>query len=176
MSIDIICLLLLAFAAFKGYRKGLIVAIVSFAGFFIGLAAAIKLSAAVTGSWKPANPWIPCLAFFLIFIFTSWLVGLAGKLLHKGAEIMMAGPIIRIGGAIVYILTYAFIISLFLFFASSAGLADPKTFSSSLAFRHLEPVGIGLVDGLGQWIPFFRGMFGQLLDFFEGINRELMSH
>ena len=42
MAIDIIFLVLLAMAAFKGFRRGFIVAIFSFLAIVIGLAAAIK--------------------------------------------------------------------------------------------------------------------------------------
>ncbi len=44
MFIDIIVFILLIIAVFKGLSKGLIVAVFSFLGFFIGLAAALKLS------------------------------------------------------------------------------------------------------------------------------------
>ncbi len=44
MLIDIIVVILLVMAIFKGLRKGLIVAVFSFLAFLIGLAAALKLS------------------------------------------------------------------------------------------------------------------------------------
>ena len=47
MLIDIIAFILLLVAAFKGLRKGLIVAVFSFLAFIIGLAAALKLSTAM---------------------------------------------------------------------------------------------------------------------------------
>jgi membrane protein required for colicin V production len=49
MTIDLIYLLILVAAAFKGFRQGMVLAAFSFVAFFIGLAAAIKLSAVVAG-------------------------------------------------------------------------------------------------------------------------------
>ena len=49
MVIDIILLILLAFAIIKGYRNGFVVAIFSFLAIVIGLAAAMKLSTWVAG-------------------------------------------------------------------------------------------------------------------------------
>lgn len=175
MSIDLICLLILAFAAFNGYRKGLISAVVSFTGFFIGLAAAIKLSATVASRFNPGSIWTPFLTFLMVFLISAWLVNLLGRLLHQVADKMMAGPLNRIGGIFMYLLTYLLIISFFLFFAGKTGIIPPHSFSSSIACRYLEPLGRILLDGLGHWIPLFRGLFGQLLDFFEGINKDLTS-
>lgn len=173
MIIDLVFLLLLALAAFKGYRKGLIIAAASFAGYFIGLAAAMKLSAAVAAKLAPANPWIPFFSFLLVFIITAWLVSLLGRTLHKGADMIMAGPLNRAGGMLVYLFTYALIISLFLFFLLHIGWLPEKTVSESRSARHLEPLGRNAFESLGHWIPLFRDMFSELLDFFEGINNEL---
>ncbi len=67
-SIDVICLVLLALAIYKGFQKGLIVAVFAFLGIFIGLAAALKLSAMlakalgnythIAASWLPF--WLFC--------------------------------------------------------------------------------------------------------------------
>ena len=45
MWIDIVFLVLVIVAVVKGIRRGIIMAIFSFAGWFIGIAAALKLSA-----------------------------------------------------------------------------------------------------------------------------------
>ena len=47
MFIDTLFLLAMIAALFKGYTKGLVVAVFSFAAIIIGLAAALKLSSAV---------------------------------------------------------------------------------------------------------------------------------
>jgi membrane protein required for colicin V production len=47
LSIDIIYIIILAMAALKGFRQGMVVAAFSFVAFFVGLAAAVKLSAIV---------------------------------------------------------------------------------------------------------------------------------
>jgi len=47
MFVDVIFVILMVMALFKGYTRGLIVAVFSFGAFLIGLAAALKLSAVV---------------------------------------------------------------------------------------------------------------------------------
>ena len=56
MAIDIIFLVLLAMAAFKGFRRGFIVAIFSLLAIVIGLAAAIKFSVLVS-AWPWRRIW-----------------------------------------------------------------------------------------------------------------------
>ena len=67
MWIDVVFLLLLVMAVFRGLRHGLIIAVVSALAFLIGLAAAIKLSATVAGYLKNnmhmSTRWLPVLAF-----------------------------------------------------------------------------------------------------------------
>ena len=72
MAIDILTLYCFAMAAFKGYRRGLIVAIFSFLGIVIGIAAALKFSVVVAG-WFQNNTnigsqWLPFISFILVMI------------------------------------------------------------------------------------------------------------
>ena len=71
MFIDIIGLILLVWATFKGLRNGFVVAVFSFLAFIIGLAAALKLSA-VAAEYLGSNisigeRWLPFIAFALVF-------------------------------------------------------------------------------------------------------------
>jgi len=87
MFIDIIVVVLLVIAIFKGISKGLIIGIFSFLAVIIGLAAAIKLSA-VAASYLGDNVnisqrWLPVIAFAVVFIVVILLVRLGAKALKK---------------------------------------------------------------------------------------------
>ena len=93
MVIDIIVLLLLVLAIFKGYTKGLVVAVFSFLAFIIGLAAALKLSTLVADYLGTATSissrWLPFLAFTLVFIAVILLVRLGAKLIEGSLRLAM---------------------------------------------------------------------------------------
>ena len=55
MWIDVLFLILLLWAVFKGLRHGLIIAVVSALAFILGLAAAMKLSATLAGYLGASN-------------------------------------------------------------------------------------------------------------------------
>src|SRR6476469_6874742 len=119
MLIDIIAFILLLVAAFKGLRKGFIVAIFSFLAFFIGLAAALKLSA-VTATYigttvSVSQRWLPFLAFLLVFLIVVLLVRLGARLLQGIVQTIMLGWLNRLGGFFFYALLYFFIYSVLLF-------------------------------------------------------------
>ncbi|HAI82608.1 MAG TPA: colicin V production protein, partial [Chitinophagaceae bacterium] len=72
MIIDILLLIILSWALWKGVTRGLFIAVASFLGFIVGLAAALKLSAWLA-QWLQqqtgwSGSWLPFLAFLLIML------------------------------------------------------------------------------------------------------------
>ena len=90
MLIDIIFLFIIVAALIKGYSKGLIVAVFSFAALIIGLAAALKLSS-VVASWLQTSTsisgyWLPFLSFALVMIAVIFIVKLGAKFVEKTVQ------------------------------------------------------------------------------------------
>lgn len=171
MIIDVIFLFLLAFALFKGLRKGLIVALFSLIAFIAGLAAALKLSTIVAARLSEhigsSARWLPLVSFMLVFIAVALLVSLMGRLLQKTFETVMLGWANRLGGALFYLLLYSIFYSIFLFYAVQLHLVSDETIKASLTFNYLQPLAPYIMDRLGSIIPFFKNMFYQLQQFFE---------
>jgi membrane protein required for colicin V production len=106
MIIDVIVVILLVLALIQGYRRGLIVAVFSLVSFIVGLAAAIKLSAAVANhlghAVKVSDKWLPVVSFAIVFIVVVFLVRLGARAIQKLTEAMMLGWANRLGGIILY--------------------------------------------------------------------------
>ena len=170
MLIDIITIVLLLLAIFKGLRKGLVVAVFSFVAYFIGLAAALKLStvmAAYIGSnVEVSQRWLPFLAFFIIFVLVILLVRLGAKAIEAALRMMLLGWLNRLGGVLVYALLYLFIFSILLFYATQMQLIKQQTINASVSYGRIEPLAPKLIEILGTAVPFFRHLFDQLLQFF----------
>ncbi len=173
MIIDLIFLALMGLAIFKGYSKGLVIALFSIAGFIIGLAAAIKLSAVVANKiaagTNSSGPWLPFISFLIVFVGAMFLVRLGAKLVQKAVQAVMLGWVNRIAGAVFYALLYAIILSIFLFYINQLHLFSADTFASSKAYPYLKPLGPYVINSLGAVIPWFKNMFAQLQDFFSGM-------
>lgn len=173
MTIDIIFFVLMALAVFKGYSKGFIVALFSVVGFFIGLAAALKLSSYVaqqlSGSLSVSSKWLPVLSFMLVFIAVLLLVRLGARMIQGGVEMVMLGWLNRIAGIVLFALLYSILYSVFLFYAVQLKLFSEETIATSNIYNYIQPLGPKLIDSLGTIIPWFKDMFAQLQQFFETV-------
>ena len=171
MLIDVVAFILLLIAAFKGLRKGLIVAVFSFVAFIIGLAAALKLSTAMADyigkNVDVSQRWLPFIAFIIVFLIVVLLVRLGARLLEGGVKMVMLGWLNRIGGLLFYVLIYFFIYSILLFYSTQLHLLKPETIDASATYGYIAPFGPKVMDVLGSVIPFFGNMFDELLQFFE---------
>ena len=175
--IDIIFVVILVIAVIKGLRKGLAVALFSIVAFIIGLAAAIKLSAAVAVYLEKnialSNRWLPVISFLVVFIVVVVLVNLGGKVVEKTFEMAFLGWVNRIGGAIFYVLLYTLIFSILLFYAEKMHFIKQETVSNSIAYPYLKPWGPAVINTLGKIIPLFKDSFQQLESFFESLSDKI---
>lgn len=175
MIIDIIFLLLIALACYKGYTKGFIIAIFSVLGFIIGLAAALKLSTTVAAKLSEhtnLGKWLPVLSFLLVFIGVVVLVNIAGKLIQKTFESIMLGWANRIAGIILYTILYSIIFSVFIFYAVQLLFIKIETLQTSLTYPYLQPLGPKVIGGFGIVIPWFKNMFAELEAFFGTFTKQ----
>ena len=174
MVIDIAFFILMILAIFKGFRKGLIIALFSVIGFIIGLAAALKLSSYVamrlSESLSSGSKWLPVISFVLVFLAVVILVHLGGRLLQKSVEMIMLGWLNRLGGIIIYVLLYSIVLSIFIFYASMVQLIKPETLADSMIYPYIRDLGPKVIDGLGTIIPWFKNMFTDLQNFFSNIK------
>ena len=177
MLIDIIFVILIVIACVKGYKKGFIVAIFSFAALFIGLAAALKLSAIVANHLKDIDhsysKWIPFISFAIVFIGAVLLVRIVAKLIQKTVETILLGWANRLGGIIIYALLYTLTLSIFLFYAAKVHLIEDNTIQASVVYPYIKTWGPKTINEFARLIPFFKNMFGQLENFFNGVSNKI---
>ncbi|CAN5687534.1 hypothetical protein BH10BAC2_BH10BAC2_03980 [soil metagenome] len=173
MFIDIIALIILAMAIFKGYSRGLIVSILSFLAILIGLAAAMKFSVAVA-AWLNDNTsigsqWLPFVAFIIIMIGVILVLRWIANLAEAAIEIVLMGWLNKLGGIILYVLLYMMVYSIILFYATQMGLLKEETLQASQTYAIIEPWGSKAINALGYIIPFFKDMFTDLQQFFGSV-------
>ncbi|HMH22590.1 MAG TPA: CvpA family protein [Puia sp.] len=174
MLIDILFLLIMLMAVFSGLRRGLILAVFSGLGFVVGLAAAIKLSATVAAwlkdSMNVSVRWLPVLAFAGVFVLVVLLVRWGGRLLEAAIDLAMMGWINKLGGVLLYAALYSIVLSVLLFYAVQVKIIPVHTISSSVTYPFIRPWGPVVIDGFARVLPFFKGMFTQLEDFFGRLS------
>ena len=177
MLIDLIFVVMLLWAVFKGYTKGFIIAVFSLLALVVGVAAAIKFSA-VTASWLKSSihagtKWLPIIAFIGVFLVVVLLVRLGAKALEKTVELAMLGWANRLAGILLYIVLYMVLLSVGLFYAEKIHLIADKTIADSKTYPFIRPWGPRVVDGIGRVIPFFSNMFHELEAFFAHVSDKI---
>jgi membrane protein required for colicin V production len=177
MVIDVVFLLFMVMAVFKGLRQGFIIAIFSAVAWIIGLAAAIKLSAVVAGYGREhtaiSSRWLPVLAFVLVFLAVVIGVRAGAKLIEKAVDLALLGWLNKLAGVLLYAVIYTIILSVLLFYAVQLHLVATATLSSSVTYPYIRHWGPVVIDEFGKFVPWFKGMFTQLEDFFGRLGNKL---
>ena len=170
MTIDVLFLLFMVMAIFRGFRQGFIIAIFSAISLIVGLAAAIKLSATVANaSWVPrhlSSRWLPVLAFLMVFVGVVIIVRLGARLAEKAVDLALIGWLNKLAGVILYAALYTVILSVLLFYAVQVHLIARTTMASSVTYPFIRPWGPVVINEFGKFVPWFEGMFARLEDFF----------
>lgn len=176
MLIDLIFLILMALAIFKGISKGFIVAVFSLLAFIIGLAAALKLAAVVAvhlhEKMNVSGFWLPFLSFLIVFIAVVLIIRLGAALLKKAVSIAFLGWADSLAGIVLYAIMYLMAFSVILFFATRLGFISASVQASSHTYSFIEPFGPTVMNWLGKAIPFFSHMFSDLSRFFERVSQQ----
>jgi len=177
MLIDIVFLTAIAIGAIKGIQRGFVVAIFSIVAIIIGLAAAIKLSAAAAAyaenSVNISGKWLPVISFLIVFLAVVLLVRLGAKFIQKSIQIAFLGWLDRLAGAILYVLLYCIVLSVLMFFTEQLELIKNETIAESKGYPWIRPIGPYVINGIGVITPFFQDMFRELQDFFEKVSKQL---
>jgi len=175
MLIDILFIICMVFALFKGYRNGFIVAVFSLVAIIVGLAAAMKLSVYVAKQLgehtSVSQSWLPFISFALVMIAVVILIRLGATAIQKIAELVLLGWLNKLAGIVLYAVLYMLVLSVLLFFAEKLHLLGPDTIAASKVYGFIQPWGPKIIDGMGQLIPLFSDMFESLSSFFESVGK-----
>src|SRR5919206_1988653 len=153
MFLDIIALVLVIIAVFKGLSRGLVVGLFSFIGFIVGLAAALKLSSVVASfigsSVNVPSRILPVLAFLAVFFVVVLLIRLGARIIEKVLQVSMLGWLNRLGGVVFYMLIYLFIFSVVLFYAEQLHVIKPETTKASVTYPFVHTIAPKMMSIMG---------------------------
>ena len=116
--LDLILVVPVAWLAYKGFKKGLIIEIFSLLALLAGVYGGVHFSdfttEFLTEDFKFTSEYMPVIAFGLTFILIVVIVYYVGKLLEKSAKIMALSIVNKISGAAFGMMKALLILSLFL--------------------------------------------------------------
>lgn len=163
--VDIVILVFLLVGAVTGFRKGLLMEIISIAAFFLAIFLGIQLLdwgiVMLSDYIDGYDNLLPIISFTLIFIGVLVLTHMVGKAVKKILDMTLLGSLDDIAGSLLGIAKWALFISIFFWIYHSFGgsLSEDKTKASYL----YEPI----VSFAPMLFDLVSGFFPHFMDFFE---------
>lgn len=160
---DIVILIVLAWGAFKGFRKGFIMEIVSVLALFLGILGAFKLLHFgmdwLDEYFEISGQLLPFVSFILLFIGIVILVNLLGKSVKKILDMALLGGFDSLAGAIIGIIKWAFGLSLLVWLSESFNVGPSEEITeSSIFYPFIETMAPNVLDFLSGILPFANGL------------------
>lgn len=112
--IDVVIFAALLFAAYSGFKKGLIIELFTFLAFFLGLYAGIHFSDYLAGLFideaKAHESYMPAVTFTLVFLAVGAMVFFGGKALEKVVKVAQLNLLNKLLGVFFSVVKMIFII------------------------------------------------------------------
>lgn len=164
-TIDIIILIFLLIGAYTGFRRGMLMEIISLVAFFAAILAGIKLLdwgiSVLSAYIEGYDSLLPIIAFTIIFIGIIVLLNVIGKAVKKIIDMTLLGSLDDIIGSLMGIVKWALFISIFFWiFESFGGKISESSSEDSMLYEPIASFAPGLFN-------MFSGLFPYFMEFFE---------
>ena len=172
MSIaDIVILILLILGAYSGYKKGLILELIAIVAFILAIIGGFKLlhlgMEYISEIYGGFGSFLPFIAFVVLFVLILIVVNLAGQILKKIIDWTPFGILDNAAGAIIGILKWALVLSVFLWVMTSLGIDLPNKFTSNSTLLPFVNRFAGQVsDFISTIFPSFENFISTLVELF----------
>ena len=179
MVIEIIALLLLVMAIYKGWTQGLIMSIFSFLSYFIAILLAFYFSAKVAAYFKESagsdSKWYSFLAFFTVMIAAVIVIRIIGKMVEKAAELMLLGLVNKLAGIAIFGFLYFGLMSVVFVYLVRYQIVSSQFLSESKVGNYCIPFGNWVILHFGEWFPDVKVLFKSSKEFIEQKGESLAS-
>ena len=176
MWIDITWLLIAIAGLWRGWQKGLIISIFTSLAWVLGFIGALKLSSVAAVALRDKFNWqteyLPVVSFILVFIIIAFAVFIIGKTLEKMVEVIQLGFINRALGALLKVIIFTVMFSLFIWFINQAGFVSPEVKTQSKSFNSLLPLADHTIEFFEQNIPAIKAVFTDIENFFATLAKQ----
>lgn len=172
MVFDVVFLVILVWAAYRGFSKGVIHQAATFLALILGVIGAIKFSgftsALLIEKTNMTGEYLPIISFALTFIVIVVAIHFLAKLLEKLVTAIALGFINRLAGALFSMTKFAFIISIVLVVLntihSKYSFLPEEKVNKSLMYRPLSRFAPGI-------FPYLH--FDNPIEIFEDVQEQL---
>ena len=164
--IDIFLLVPIIYAAWKGFKHGLIIEIFTLLALFVGLYAGIHFSDLTANFLRKnlelSSKYVPVIAFTITFLGIGAMVYFLGKTIEKIIKVTQLTPINKLAGVFFSVLKYIYILSTLLILLESydekIGFFPPKMKEASLLYHPIMQVSKSSIPGMKESTIFVHNL------------------
>ena len=164
--IDIILLVPIIYAAWKGFKHGLIIEIFTLLALFVGVYAGIHFSDMTAGFLRKSlgltSNYVPVIAFTVTFLGIGAMVYFLGKTIERIIKVTQLTPINKLAGVFFSVLKYVYILSTLLVLIESydekIGFFPPKLKENSLLYHPVMQVSKTSIPGMKESTIFIHNL------------------
>lgn len=163
-KIDIFLLVVILIGAYKGYKDGFLMGLISLLAIVLGVFLGFKLMgegmAFLEKQFNADQKTLPYISFFLIFILVVVLVTWLGKVIRDSIDKTFLGRVDESMGLVLGVFKTMFMLSVVLWIADSLKYSPKAEWTQgSWLYPFTAKLAPDLAGWMAQFLPFFREIF-----------------
>lgn len=170
-TFDFFLALPILYGAFQGFRKGLLLELVSLVGLVLAILGGLKLLDTALPVMKDfigdVHGLLPYVTFLVVFVGIILMIHIGGLILKKVLDFTPFGLFDNLLGGLLGALKWCVALSLLLYVSEMAGISiSPETAASSLVYPVVIKTTPYALDILGYVLPFVKALIFSLRQHF----------
>lgn len=165
--IDVVLLVPIGYAAYKGFKNGLIIEVFTLLALLVGLYAGIHFSDATAAFLKESagfdSEYMPVIAFTVTFLAVGAMVYFGGKMLEKVVDVVHLTPINKFFGVLFALIKVTYILSVLIVLIESydekGDFFKEETKSNSLLYYPMKEVSLRTIPRMEESTIFLKNAF-----------------
>lgn len=156
--IDVLLIVPLIYAAWKGFKHGLIIEVFTLMALFLGIYAGIHFSDGIANWLKTNFNWtseyLPVISFTITFLGVGAMVYFAGKAIERVVKVASLSPVNKFFGIVFSVLKAAYILSVIIVLIESydekGDFFPEEKKESSLLYEPVKKISTTTIPGLEE--------------------------
>lgn len=167
MIFDIIIIISLLFAFYRGWKKGLLWSVFSMIAFFISLFVAMKFAADIAQLMQDKNVVDAKYSYTIAFIFIIVILFILFRLLSKSIEhvlkVLFLGWLNPLLGALFYGFILMFFYSTLIWLSTHLSISFDTQLKSSFCFNYIKYIAPFTFELLSKQFTFFNDIYNKII-------------
>ena len=171
MAIDIIFCLFIAYCFYRGYSKGLVMAVLGLTGYVAAILVTMYFTKQFIQwvNWK--SVYAPVVCYVLLFVAVIIVFRLVGKMIEKLLEFAQINFVNKLSGGTIGIFVGVIIFSSITWLLMQVNIIKPSVAAESQVLKYIQPVGHFVVENFGKIIPPLKQWWIELKNYLQNLSK-----